>query len=316
MRKSVLVLLWTLLAGPAFAQDAFRLDTAVMHGGAEVASWPIGVTITRVTMRPDADFGLSFDFTPRQSWPDVIPSTGGPNNGPWTGPLQYTVWACVPWNGQPHCGGFIQMWRDRPSTGAPILEQWNRNWAYDENRWGEMARYTPRAGDTIWFFLAAGNSRTGQLVEASLRQRSNVVAIQLPANDTGTFTFNASSPTVTPVPVQPSQPPVYVPPSQPVTPVQTGLSTEQWNWLVSTMNQIVDTQRQQRDAIADLTEWARAWRNASEEAHRHEADVLEQQIKALAGSQGATVAPNGNNWKDYLLLGLVSAIGIQNQVKK
>ena len=310
-RMALVALVVAALAGRAAAQDAFRLDTAVIHGQpADIASWPIGVQITRITMRPEADFGLSVDFTPRQAWPDFVPPTPLPD-GPWRGPLQYTVWACISWNGQPHCSGFIQMWRDRPSTGAPILAEWNRNWAYDQ-RWGEMARYRPQVGDTVWFFLVAGNSRNGQVAETAVRSRSNVVAVRLPANDTGTFTFAASSPEVptapvpvTPAPVQTSTAAVTAP----------GLSGDQWAWLVTTLTQIAATQQQHRDAIADLTEWARAWRDANEEAHRRQADVLNNQLQALSASLAAS-APKNNDWKDYVLMGLMGAIGVRQEAKK
>ena len=88
--------------------------------------------------------------------------------------------------------GFIQMWRTRPSTGAPILAQW-RDWAYDENRWGPMARHRPQVGDKMVFFLSAGNARKGSAGPepdvTSVRERSNAIVITLPPGDHGDFVY-------------------------------------------------------------------------------------------------------------------------------
>ena len=105
------------------------------------------------------------------------------------GPIQYTVWAGVRIGGVWHVSGIIQMWRERASTGAPILTNNNfaRNWVYD-SRWGAMNGYQPVAGEAMIFFLTAGNAR-GISGVTSVRERSNVVMVNLPANDTGVFRF-------------------------------------------------------------------------------------------------------------------------------
>lgn len=202
---------------PVHGQDCdFR--TADIYGSpAEIRDWPVGVTITKLTMSPERDYGLHFDFEPRQSWPDIIPSTGGPNGGPWDGPLQYTVWACaqVP-GGKWGAAGFIQMWRNRESTGAPLLQRtsdgktnWRANWAYD-GRWGALSTIDVTVGTRICFLVVAGNSRAGWAVETAVRQRSEPVCINLPADDRGTFEFSGSVP-----PTTPTVPPVVVPPVTP-----------------------------------------------------------------------------------------------------
>ncbi|HEX3703494.1 MAG TPA: VCBS repeat-containing protein [Vicinamibacterales bacterium] len=141
------------------------------------------------------DFGLSFEFTKKATWPDYTPPG-------WDGPLEYTVWAVVNVNGHWYTSGFIQMWRERASTGAPLLtipagsavNNFAKNWAYDA-RWGPMSYsvsgYQPHAGETVGFFVSAGNAR-GIGTVTSLRERSNVVTVSLPANDTGTFSFPAT----------------------------------------------------------------------------------------------------------------------------
>jgi hypothetical protein len=164
--------------GPA-PNDAINLGTAgVYNSPPDIASWPATATITRLTM--SSATGLSFEFSHSNRWPDVIPPG-------FTGPLQYTVWAVVNVGGRWNTSGFIQMWRGRPSTGAPIIAEFARNWAYD-SRWGPMNGYQPRAGEQMGFFLSAGNAR-GQTDVSSVRERTNVVMVSLPAGDNGSFTF-------------------------------------------------------------------------------------------------------------------------------
>ena len=124
--------------------------------------------------------GLSFDSAALSRWPDYQPPG-------WDGPLQYTVWAVVNIGGQWYTSGFVQMWRGRGSTGAPILAEFSRNWAYD-SRWGPMAGYQPHAGEQMGFFLSAGNAR-GVGTVTSARERTNVVVVSLPAGDNGSFSF-------------------------------------------------------------------------------------------------------------------------------
>ena len=110
------------------ATDMWPLSSAVIHNSPlNVASWPITSRINAVELRPN---GIYFDFSKKDGpgrWPDWTPPG-------WDGPLQYTVWAAVNIGGQWYTSGFIQMWRGRASTGAPILSDFARNWAYDWQR--------------------------------------------------------------------------------------------------------------------------------------------------------------------------------------
>jgi hypothetical protein len=171
-------------AGPADAIDL--RNSGVYNSPADIASWPVTSTITSLHMEPEGSpiAGVSLTFTTQDSWPDYTPSG-------WNGPLQYTVWAVVNVNGQWDTSGFIQMWRGRPSTGAPILAEFPRNWAYD-SRWGPMNGYQPHAGEQMGFFVSAGDAR-GQSGVTSVRERSNVVMVALPAGDSGNFTFSFSA---------------------------------------------------------------------------------------------------------------------------
>jgi len=169
-------------SGPA-PPDAINLGSAAVYNSpADIASWARTATMTRITM--SNAIGLSFEFSTKASWPDVVPPG-------FTGPLEYTVWAVVNINGRWNTSGFIQMWRDRQSTGAPILSDFARNWAYD-SRWGPMAGYQPHAGEQMGFFVSAGNAR-GEGGVSSVRERSNVVIVSLPPGDNGLFPFSFGS---------------------------------------------------------------------------------------------------------------------------
>ena len=166
--------------GSCSANDQMNLGQMnVYNSPPDIASWPATGCITRLNMSSGS--GLSFDFTTHGSWPDYTPPG-------WDGPVQYTVWAVMNIGGRWYGSGFIQMWRDRASTGGPILSEFSRNWAYD-SRWGPMAGYQPHAGEQWGFFLSAGNAR-GATTVTSLRERTNVVVVPLPAGDNGSFSFS------------------------------------------------------------------------------------------------------------------------------
>jgi VCBS repeat protein/FG-GAP repeat protein len=182
-----------MMASPALAlsppRDAIDLSQAAVYNSpADIASWPVTTAITRLDMARANNFGLSFTFGAHNTWPDYTPPG-------WTGPIQYTVWAVVNVNGRWYTSGFIQMWRTRASTGAPILTDFARNWAYDA-RWGPMKGHQPVVGEQMGFFVSAGNAR-GTSTATSVRQRSNVVLVSLPANDNGSFTYPEFAPTLT-----------------------------------------------------------------------------------------------------------------------
>jgi hypothetical protein len=175
-------------AGGLPPRDAIDLSQAtVWNSPPDIASWPVTGAITQLTMQPGQSAGLSFVFPQHNTWPNYTPPG-------WDGPIQYTVWAAVRINGQWHTSGIIQMWRERPSTGAPILTDFARNWVYD-GRWGAMANYQPQVGEQMGFFVSAGNAR-GVGTVTSVRERTNVVVVSLPANDIGVFAFPATRRTI------------------------------------------------------------------------------------------------------------------------
>ena len=169
-----------LSAAPAWAAvDAINLSQVTVYNSpADVASWPVTTTITAVHERPSSSYpnGIHLDFSALQTWPDYWPPG-------WDGPLQYTVWAVVKVNGKWYTSGIIQMWRNRDWTGAPIMTDFAINWVYD-SRWGMMAHHQPVPGEQMGFFVTAGDAR-GPRTVTSVRERSNVVVINVPENDYG-----------------------------------------------------------------------------------------------------------------------------------
>jgi hypothetical protein len=168
--------------GGSAAADQINLGAAAIVGGgpSDVAGWAATTSITHITFSPSD--GLSFVFDAQNSWPNQLIPGWGP-----TGYLQYTVWACVQSGGW-RCGGFIQMWKDRPSTGAPLPSNYVYWWGSGGGvTAGIFGGYVPHAGDTMAFFVTAGNERADTFT--AIRERSNVVLVTLPSGDSGSFSY-------------------------------------------------------------------------------------------------------------------------------
>jgi hypothetical protein len=160
--------------------DQINLSAAHIVGGgpSDIGSWTVSSNISSLEFSPVA--GLKFTFPGNSFWPDYTPPG-------WDGPIQYTVWACIPQNGWT-CGGFIQMWRDRGYTGAPLPSNYIYWWGNQGGvTSGIFGGYVPHAGDKMAFFVAAGDERGGSATLT--RERSNVVIVTLPGGDSGFFSF-------------------------------------------------------------------------------------------------------------------------------
>jgi hypothetical protein len=191
VRKSCGAFLLLLLStGAAHAQDAINLSQVTVYNSpTDVASWPVTTKITQIVEQPTNSSapGMTLTFSALNTWPDYTPPG-------WDGPLQYTVWPVVKINGQWYTSGIIQMWNGRGATGAPLLTDFAINWVYD-GRWGPMQGHQPVVGEQMGFFVTAGNAR-GVNTVTSVRERSNVVMINVPAGDTGAFKFKNLPPGV------------------------------------------------------------------------------------------------------------------------
>lgn len=179
--------------------DAVDLSTCTIHNSPpDIASWPATHAIVRVELKNDTaaanERGFAFVFDPplpdAWKWPS---NPAAPSEN-----FQYTVWIVLRVDNAWHAAGFIQMWQGRPATGAPLEEHWD-DWAYDISRWGGMVNMKPQPGTVVGLFVSAGNAR-GRDTVSSVRERSNVVAITLPPNDQGVFTFNGDTPAPGPTP--------------------------------------------------------------------------------------------------------------------
>lgn len=205
-------------------KDMLDISTLQIHAAPDVRSWPATVRIQGLEWRPGPSEGLRFDCEGLDRWPDYTPPG-------WDGPIQYTVWLVVRVAGHWHASGIIQMWRRNTSnrshkdngwTGAPPFRYY-REWIYD-TRWGVMQAFVPTPGATVGFFLTAGNARQGSApgegAITSLAERSNIITVQMPANDFGTFAFpNSPGPAPGPEP-EPTPTPTPTPTPNP-TPVPT-----------------------------------------------------------------------------------------------
>jgi hypothetical protein len=170
--------------------DQLNLSTvAVFNSPSDIAAWPATAAISSVTIARGT--GVTIHFSKEGSWPAYVPPG-------WQGGLTYTIWAVVNVNGRWNTSGFIEMWPGRAGTGAGIVSpascgatDFACNWAYDA-RWGPMNGYNPSAGEQMGFFVSAGDAR-GVGTVTSVRERSNVVLVTLPAGDSGSSAFALGS---------------------------------------------------------------------------------------------------------------------------
>ena len=172
-------------AGVDSGPTTIDLSTAVVENSPpDVASWPETAKITTFDMNTD---GVFVDFTKRDgagSWPDVPFGDGGS--------LEYTLWIVIDVGGTWYTSGCIQFWRD-PShvlrNGGPP-SGYASNWYYDSIRWGPMVGHQPVPGETVGFFVTAGNERNVKDDSCcAVKERSNVIVISFPADPGAVFTY-------------------------------------------------------------------------------------------------------------------------------
>jgi hypothetical protein len=187
--------------------DAVNVEDLVFHSSPDPKLFRKTVNIKSISF--DSNLGVGFEIEP-DNWPNYVPPT-------WQGPITCTLWAGFYVDNLPHVAGFMQYWRGRQWSGAPIMGvdvasgklQWNVNWAYD-NRWAPLNHYVPVAGNKMIFFLTAGNARKGSAGAepdiTSVAERSNIVMIDIPpANENKVFTFDGV--------IEPPKPPPVTPPA-------------------------------------------------------------------------------------------------------
>ena len=156
----------------------------------DIASWPVTGTITKVSIIPGPGVYITCNkVSPPNASPPPAPGEWpqDPSIYPDAIGLQYTLWVALKVSGVWAASGFIQMWLGRPGTAAlPIGNDFATNWAYD-GRWGTLNGQTPTPGTQMGFLVSAGNAR-GFTGVSTVRERSEVVLLNLPDANGGTFT--------------------------------------------------------------------------------------------------------------------------------
>ena len=286
MRTWLVVVCW-LWALPVYGQDGIDLNACVYHNSPNVASWPITSDFQSLAFDRQE---IRFVHSKSGQWP-VVPFETTTQEG--------TIWLGVNINGRWHCAGAERI---RPGQQAKSLTtpyDMVVGWLYDANRWQEMTSHRLQAGEVVAMWITSGDMRSQ--MNPGPRERTQVRLVRLPPSGSGSYPpWETYSPTPQPVPV---------PQPQPI-PVQTGgFSPEQWAWIVTTLTQIHETQKQQRESISDLYQWAQQWRAANDAQNAAQMQAFSAQIETLKAGKG------GNDWKDYVLMGLMGAVGIRQETK-
>ncbi len=179
--------------------DAINFADVTILNSPDVRSWPVTAAITRVGCALD---GVSFAHTKQDgpdAWPEITPAG-------FKEPIQFCVWAFFNIGGRWYASAGLEFWKGRPNS-ADALNRIGADWFYDRARWGPLSDFVPQPGEVVGFMVTSGTARNMQQV--GLRERSNIVAFDVPPRYVGTFTFDA--------------PPVEVPPDPPEPPDDTPL---------------------------------------------------------------------------------------------
>jgi hypothetical protein len=153
----------------------------ILNSPLDMANWPITTKITVLEMRSN---GVHVEFSTADGpgrWPDVYPPG-------WSEPLQYTLGMCMNINSRWYCSAPIQFWHGLQESGGPP-SQYANNWFYAADRWAPMTGHQPVNGETIGFFVCAGdcrNNTTGSI--SPVKERSNIVLVPF-NNGGGSFRF-------------------------------------------------------------------------------------------------------------------------------
>src|SRR5438445_219712 len=181
-RKAFGILLVLLLtssgAQGATPRDAINLSQATIYNSpSDLASWARTATITSFSWTPGV---IRVDFDKRVGpgrWPDT--PFGAPGDS-----LEYTLGICLNINGQWDCSAPIQYWFGRDIGATSNMS----NWFYDPGRWGPLVGHQPAPGELVGIFVGQGNLRgVKDHSGSSVLERSNVLLVPFPANDTGSF---------------------------------------------------------------------------------------------------------------------------------
>jgi hypothetical protein len=147
------------------AADHINMSQAtILNSPLDLGSWPATSAITTLYLRPS---GVEIEFSKKDGpgrWPDVRPPG-------WDGDLQYTLGMCLN-IGKWYCSATVQYWYGLKESGG---EPWNyaMNWFYDPIRWAPMTGHQPAPGETIGFFVCAGDCRNNTRRSSPVERRTS-----------------------------------------------------------------------------------------------------------------------------------------------
>ena len=171
-------------APSAIAVQPFSLlQATILDSPDNFAFFQETAKITTLVMGPT---GISVDFTKKNGpdrWPDIYPPG-------FAGPIQYCLGMAWKIDGHWYASAPIEMWNERPEGGGPPGE-YALNWFYNPARWAPMTFHQPQPGETIGFFVVAGDVR-GFNSNQKYQERSNVVLVPMPDGGGATYTFGAN----------------------------------------------------------------------------------------------------------------------------
>lgn len=168
---------------PTPAVDGINFSQSIIRDSpATLASWPITTAIRVLELRPN---GIHVEFSKQAGpgrWPDWTPPG-------WDGALQYTLGMALNIGGQWYASAPIEFWYGLDESGGPP-SQYALNWFYAPTRWAPMTTHQPAVGETIGFFVCAGDCR-GRIDGhgSPVKERSNVVLVKMPTNAGARYTF-------------------------------------------------------------------------------------------------------------------------------
>ena len=169
-------------SGTAGPTEADLLGAIIKNSPPDATSWPATATIHTLDFNTE---GVYIDFDKRDgdgSWPDV--PFGAPGDS-----LEYTLWIVIPVDGVWYTSGCIQYWRGLERNGGPP-SGFAENWYYDSIRWAPMTGVQPAVGDSIGFFVTAGDARNvTDWSGSTVYERSNMVVVPFPSDAGATFTW-------------------------------------------------------------------------------------------------------------------------------
>ena len=186
------------VTGPYSSVFSFRFvpfdmrEATIQSSPADLGFWPETAKITSVNLDPN---GMQVDFDRRDGpnrWPDEPFGSGS---------IEYTLGMCLNISSHWYCSAVVQFWYGRELSAGGRPDEVSFNWFYDPARWGPMTGHQPARGETVGFFVGAGNLRgrtdPGYVRCPRVCERSNVVLVPWSEDGSGVFTFGNSSKVLT-----------------------------------------------------------------------------------------------------------------------